>query len=530
MINRYILKIGGHNMKTTVKLFSMLIISILLYGCSATYSSNAPLDDAYYNPYEKGQPSSKPIHKRANTTDNQMVNGQQAEQSIADSSYYYENGAGRDNAEGNSYDEYTDYSYSTQIQRFYSDDYYGQDYYYEDYYGYPVEQVRYYPSYYDYGCGWSFGWSFYMGWGYPYYGYPSYGYPYYGYPYYNDYWYGYNDGYYDGYNDGYYGSDYRPGNNTYFGPRNANSSGGSSGDRAPVTNNMTPGSRGANLASGTVVKSNGGGQGATTPSGTRQGVASSNSSNPNLSTSAVVSGSSVSQSANVSGASLSTGQTPNPGFNASSTDRQPMQKPVNVQNQQSNVSSNYSNGSSSSPANGGAQRSNPAFQKTYSKPVQQVDRNAVRTPTSAPRTTATNSPVTSSNQNSRPAYQNSTDHVNQANQVSQNRSYTPARSNSNQRPTNQSPDRANSSSSQSKPQSGNSSNNNTRSYTPSRSSSNSNSSPAASSPSRSSYSSPSSSSSNSSSSSSRPSSSGSSSSSGRSSSSQGGGSGAPRGR
>jgi hypothetical protein len=123
--------------------------------------------------------------------------------------------------EGYAPDDYNDYSYASQIDRFYGSNM-GYSYYAPCYTGYYYnpwywDSYWYMPSFY-FGFGWGG-----MYWGYPYY-------PYY-YPY-NDYWYGYNQGYWDGY----YGYGYNDYSGYYYGHRENRGGSGNSGSQVSKDN------------------------------------------------------------------------------------------------------------------------------------------------------------------------------------------------------------------------------------------------------------------------------------------------------
>jgi hypothetical protein len=248
-----------------MKKAAILITSIfLIAACQMTHETASVYDDVYYTPrgaantdpgeitgqsagVTYGSSTSVTQYRQTSVPENDQVDNRQYDEyksssvyeepypeSTSDEYYYLES----DDA------GYSDYSYSSRIQRFhrgytgfgYFDPYFSSYYYdpfYSDmtlYYGYGPQLSL------GYGWGWPrsslsfrYGWgSFYSSiWYNPWY----YGYPYYGY---GSYWSGYYHGFYDGYWAGntYYPSDIYSGNH-YYGPRNPRGSSiiGSTGSR-----------------------------------------------------------------------------------------------------------------------------------------------------------------------------------------------------------------------------------------------------------------------------------------------------------
>lgn len=243
----------------TLRIISILIISVGLASCTTAYMGSVPYDDVYYSssyapPPAETQPAAQssaryyqnPVNRQTDYNNNEqnydsrdfstnqnryassvdeVVSEPDRQVNVYD---YYD-----DDTYNN--DDYYDYAYAVRIKRFhqpyigigYYDDYYTNLYWYNHnpycwgtsiYSGYNWWGV---PSF---GFGWSWGWgSIGWNWGFPYSGYYGYGYGY-GYPYWGggSYWAGYNHGYWNGYWNGYYAGNYYNSydvNSHYYGPR-----------------------------------------------------------------------------------------------------------------------------------------------------------------------------------------------------------------------------------------------------------------------------------------------------------------------
>ena len=126
--------------KNVTRLVGMLSIISLLASCSASYDAAAYEDDAYYNPYrekrlekKKAKLEAKLAKTNAQTKSYKGDVTESTKPKVA-APITDENG---DQYQGNTSDDYYDYSYSAKIRRFYHDNdslSYFDDYYTDSYF------------------------------------------------------------------------------------------------------------------------------------------------------------------------------------------------------------------------------------------------------------------------------------------------------------------------------------------------------------------------------------------------------------